>query len=132
MQLPKVELKQANIPMWIFQNTFASTETQRHVKPLRMIDEVCFEMANIKQTRLKMEEKRYSEAGSVTSNTITEIQKEHIRACILKAIENGAYYPGLEERACQAISYINRFSDAQIKEKLIDNKTGEVYMLVRP
>lgn len=42
--------------MWIFQNTFASTETQRHVKPLRMIDEVCFEMANIKQTRLKMEE----------------------------------------------------------------------------
>lgn len=38
--------------MWIFQNTFASTETQRHVKPLRMIDEVCFEMANIKQTRL--------------------------------------------------------------------------------
>ena len=37
--------------MWIFQNTFASTETQRHVKPLRMIDEVCFEMANIKQTR---------------------------------------------------------------------------------
>ena len=132
MQLPKVELKQANIPMWIFQNTFASTETQRHVKPLRMIDEVCFEMANIKQTRLKMEEKRYSEAGSVTSNTITEIQKEHIRAYILKAIENGAYYPGLEERACQAISYINRFSDAQIKEKLIDNKTGEVYMLVRP
>ncbi|AOZ66313.1 hypothetical protein C3P63_03485 [Haemophilus influenzae] len=53
MQLPKVELKQANIPMWIFQNTFASTETQRHVKPLRMIDEVCFEMADIKQTRLK-------------------------------------------------------------------------------
>nr|DAR18350.1 MAG TPA: hypothetical protein [Caudoviricetes sp.] len=32
--------------MWIFQNTFANTETQRHVKPLRMIDEVCFEMAN--------------------------------------------------------------------------------------
>lgn len=29
-----------------FQNTFASTETQRHVKPLRMIDEVCFEMAD--------------------------------------------------------------------------------------
>ena len=41
--------------MWIFQNTFASTETQRHVKPLRMIDEVCFEMADIKQMRLKME-----------------------------------------------------------------------------
>ena len=38
--------------MWIFQNTFASTETQRHVKPLRMLDEVCFEMVTIKQTRL--------------------------------------------------------------------------------
>ena len=34
------------------QNTFASTETQRRVKPLRMIDEVCFEMVTIKQTRL--------------------------------------------------------------------------------
>ena len=44
-----------------------------------------------------MEEKRYSEAGSVASNTITEIQKEHIRASILKAIENGAYHPGLED-----------------------------------
>lgn len=86
----------------------------------------------IKQMRLEMEEKRYSEAGSVVSNTITEIQKEHIRTSILKAIENGAYHPGLEEQACQAISYINRFSDAQIEEKLIDNKTGEVYMLVRP
>ena len=32
------------------QNTFASTETQRHVKPLRMIDEVCFEMANKRGT----------------------------------------------------------------------------------
>lgn len=82
--------------------------------------------------RLEMEKNLYSEAGSVTSNTITEIQKEHIRTSILKTIENGAYYPGLEERACQAISYINRFSDAQIEEKLIDNKTGEVYMLVRP
>lgn len=79
-----------------------------------------------------MEEKRYSEAGSVVSNTITEIEKEYIRTSILKAIENGAYYPGLEERACQAISYINRFSDTQIEEKLIDNKTGEVYILVRP
>lgn len=79
-----------------------------------------------------MEEKCYSEASSVTSNTITEIQKEHIRTSILKAIENGNYYHGLDELACQAISYINRFSDAQIKEKLIDNKTGEAYMLVRP
>lgn len=55
MQLPKVELKQANIPMWIFQSTFASTETQRHVKPLRMIDEVCFEMADKRATMEKLE-----------------------------------------------------------------------------
>ena len=34
-----------------FQNTFASTETQQHVKPLRMIDEVCFEMANKRGTQ---------------------------------------------------------------------------------
>lgn len=37
--------------MWIFQNTFASTETQRQVKPLRMIDEVCFEMADKRGTQ---------------------------------------------------------------------------------
>ncbi|BBF05616.1 TPA: hypothetical protein ACPP6Z_000258 [Haemophilus influenzae] len=30
---------------------FASTETQRHVKPLRMIDEVCFEMADKRGTQ---------------------------------------------------------------------------------
>lgn len=49
-----------------FQNTFASTETQRHVKPLRMIDEVCFEMADIKQTRLKMEEKKEKKEKSLS------------------------------------------------------------------
>lgn len=74
-----------------------------------------------------MEEKRYSEAGSVASNTITEIQKEHIRASILKAIENGAYHPGLEERACQAISYINRFSDSKSITELVDSETGEIF-----
>lgn len=41
--------------MWIFQSTFASTETQRHVKPLRMIDEVCFEMADKRATMEKLE-----------------------------------------------------------------------------
>ena len=33
------------------QSTFASTETQRQVKPLRMIDEVCFEMADKRETQ---------------------------------------------------------------------------------
>lgn len=77
--------------------------------------------------RLEMEEKRYSEAGSVVSNTITEIEKEHIRTSILKAIENGVYYPGLEERACQAISYINRFSDSKSITELVDSETGEIF-----
>ena len=77
--------------------------------------------------RLEMEEKRYSEAGSIVSNTITEIQKEYIRTSILKAIENGAYYPGLEERACQAISYINRFSDSKSITELVDSETGEIF-----
>ncbi|RFO09391.1 hypothetical protein CH599_09965 [Haemophilus influenzae] len=49
----KASEKRCSCRKWIFQNTFASTETQRHVKPLRMIDKVCFEMADIKQTRLK-------------------------------------------------------------------------------
>ena len=84
-------------------------------------------MADIKQMRLKMEEKRYSEAGSVVGNTITEIQKEHIRTSILKAIENGDYYPGLEELACQAISYINRFSDSKSITELVDSETGEIF-----
>ena len=74
-----------------------------------------------------MEEKRYSEAGSVVSNTITEIEKEHIRTSILKAIENGVYYPGLEERVCQAISYINRFSDSKSITELVDSETGEIF-----
>ena len=59
------------------QNTFASTETQRHVKPLRMIDEVCFEMANIKQTRLKMEEKQ--------ENSLSERDKERIKQAVLES-----------------------------------------------
>ena len=102
MQLPKVELKQANIPMWIFQNTFASTETQRHVKPLRMIDEVCFEMANIKQTRLKMEEKQ--------EKSLSDKDKNLIKQAVLRAVENGCLEPALiADRCCFALDRINRY-----------------------
>lgn len=87
--------------MWIFQNTFASTETQRHVKPLRMIDEVCFEMVTIKQTRLKMEEKK--------ENSLSERDKENIKWAVLRAVENGCLEPELiAQRCCSAIEIINR------------------------
>lgn len=88
--------------MWIFQNTFASTETQRHVKPLRMIDEVCFEMVTIKQTRLKMEEKK--------ENSLSERDKEQIKWAVLKAVENGCLDPTLiADRCCFAFERINRY-----------------------
>ena len=103
MQLPKVELKQVNIPMWIFQNTFASTETQRHVKPLRMIDEVCFEMANIKQTRLKMEEKK--------ENSLSDNDKELIKQAVLEsAAKNTNLAPSeLAESVCSAVMFIDSY-----------------------
>ena len=99
--MPKVELKQANIPMWIFQNTFASTETQRHVKPLRMIDEVCFEMATIKQTRLKMEEKK--------ENSLSDKDKNLIKQAVLEsAAKNTNLTPSeLAESVCSAVMFID-------------------------
>ena len=103
MQLPKVELKQANIPMWIFQNTFASTETQRHVKPLRMIDEVCFEIATIKQTRLKMEEKQESSLSDKDKNLIKQ-------AVLESAAKNTGMLPDeIAESLCRAIYLIDSY-----------------------
>ena len=104
MQLPKVELKQANIPKWIFQNTFACTETQRHVKPLRMIDEVCFEMATIKQTRLKMEEKQES--------SLSERDKERIKQAVLEsAAKNTNLKPNeVATQLCEAFTSIQAYT----------------------
>ena len=103
MQLPKVELKQVNIPMWIFQNTFASTETQRHVKPLRMIDEVCFEMANIKQTRLKMEEKK--------ENSLSDNDKELIKQAVLESDAKNTKVAASElaESVCSVVMFIDSY-----------------------
>ena len=103
MQLPKVELKQANIPMWIFQNTFASTETQRHVKPLRLIDEVCFEMADIKQTRLKMEEKQ--------EKSLSDKDKKLIKQAVLESADkNTNLTPSeLAESVCSAVMFIDSY-----------------------
>ena len=87
------------------QNTFASTETQRNVKPLRMIDEVCFEMVTIKQTRLKMEEKQ--------ENSLSERDKEQIKLAVLEsATKNTSLTPGeLAESLCQAIRFIDSYGN---------------------
>ena len=104
MQLPKVELKQANIPMWIFQNTFASTETQRHVKPLRMIDEVCFEMATIKQMRLKNGRKK-------KENSLSDNDKELIKQAVLESAAKNTNFPPdkLAKSICDAIYLIDSY-----------------------
>ena len=89
--------------MWIFQNTFASTETQRHVKPLRMIDEVCFEMANIKQTRLKMEEKQEKSLSDKDKNLIKQ-------AVLESAAKNTNLTPSeLAESVCSAVMFIDPY-----------------------
>ncbi|ABQ99284.1 hypothetical protein CGSHiGG_00945 [Haemophilus influenzae PittGG] len=104
MQLPKVELKQANIPMWIFQNTFASTETQRHVKPLRMIDEVCFEMADIKQTRFKYGRKTRKKAYLIKIKNLIK------QAVLESAAKNTNLTPSeLAESVCSAVMFIDSY-----------------------
>ncbi|WP_261670756.1 hypothetical protein [Haemophilus sp. HMSC073C03] len=67
-----------------------------------MIDEVCFEMANIKQTRLKMEEKK--------ENSLSERDKDQIKWAILRVVENGGLDPELiAQRCCSALELINRY-----------------------
>ena len=89
-----------------FQNTFASTETQRHVKPLRMIDEVCFEMADIKQTRLKMEEKKEKKEKSLSDK-----DKNLIKQAVLEsAAKNTNLTPSeLAESVCSAVMFIDSY-----------------------
>lgn len=87
-----------------FQNTFANTETQRHVKPLRMIDEVCFEMVTIKQTRLKMEEKQ--------ENSLSERDKERIKQAVLEsAAKNMNLKPNeVATQLCEAFTSIQAYT----------------------
>ncbi|WP_136430323.1 hypothetical protein [Haemophilus influenzae] len=87
--------------MWIFQNTFASTETQRHVKPLRMIDEVCFEMVDIKQTRLKNGRKK-------KEKSLSDKDKNLIKQAVLEsAAKNTSLTPlELAESLCKAFILI--------------------------
>ena len=69
-----------------------------------MIDEVCFEMANIKQMRLKMEEKKES--------SLSERDKDQIKWAVLRAVENGCLEPALiADRCCFAFERINRYGE---------------------
>lgn len=78
-----------------------SAETESTRAETRMQDRVHFEMANIKQTRLKMEEKQ--------ENSLSERDKENIKWAVLRAVENGCLEPELiAQRCCSAIEIINR------------------------
>ena len=60
-------------------------------------------------------------------NSLSERDKESIKWAVLRAVENGHYYDGLEEKLCQAISNINRFSDSKSITELVDSETGEIF-----
>ncbi|MDA5609345.1 hypothetical protein NM952_09370 [Pasteurella multocida subsp. multocida] len=63
---------------------------------------------------------------SSTARTISEFQKKEIQQAILSAIANGCYHDGLEEKACKAVCFINKFNDGKKESKLINKETGEV------
>lgn len=70
----------------------------------QMQDRVCFEMADIKQTRLKMEEKK--------ENSLSERDKDQIKWAVLRAVENGCLEPALiADRCCFAFERINRYGE---------------------
>lgn len=69
----------------------------------QMQDRVCFEMANIKQTRLKMEEKK--------EISLSERDKERIKQAVLESsAKNTSLTPNeLAESLCQAIVFIDAY-----------------------
>ncbi len=70
----------------------------------QMQDRVCFEMADIKQTRLKMKEKK--------ENSLSERDKDQIKWAVLRAVENGCLEPALiADRCCFAFERINRYGE---------------------
>ena len=72
------------------------------MRTCQMQDRVRFEMANIKQTRLKMEEKQ--------EDSLSERDKEQIKWAVLRAVENGCLEPALiADRCCFALERINRY-----------------------
>ena len=69
-----------------------------------MIDEVCFEMADIKQTRLKMEEKQ--------ENSLSERDKERIKQAVLEsAAKNTNLNPNeVATQLCEAFTSIQAYT----------------------
>ena len=66
---------------------------------------------------------------STTPQTVTERQKEQIIQAILQSLANTPYQNGLEEKACNAISYINQFSDSKNKTLLLSHELGGTYII---
>ena len=61
-------------------------------------------MADIKQMRLKMEEKK--------ENSLSERDKENIKWAVLRVVENGCLEPALiADRCCFAFERINRYGE---------------------
>lgn len=75
-----------------------------------------------------MNKKSYIIAESVTSSTVNAVQKQQIIEAILNSIRITPYYDGLELKACNAISAINKYSDAKVKSEIISNETGERFI----
>ncbi|XOC62607.1 hypothetical protein MY519_08615 [Haemophilus influenzae] len=69
-----------------------------------MIDKVCFEMADIKQTRLKN--------GRKKENSLSDKDKNLIKQTVLNSVENGCLEPELlARRCCEALEHINRYGE---------------------
>lgn len=70
----------------------------------QMQDRVCFEMANIKQTRLKMEEKK--------ENSLSEKDKERIKQAVLEsAAKNTNLKPNeVAAQLCEAFTSIQAYT----------------------
>ncbi|MEX4112080.1 hypothetical protein MZA18_06925 [Haemophilus influenzae] len=67
------------------------------------MDEVCFEMVTIKQTRLKMEEKQ--------ENSLSDNDKELIKQAVLESADkNTNLTPSeLAESVCSAVMFIDSY-----------------------
>ena len=69
-----------------------------------MIDKVCFEMADIKQTRLKN--------GRKKEKSLSDKDKNLIKQAVLNSVENGCLEPELlARRCCEALDRINRYGE---------------------
>ncbi|THA09418.1 hypothetical protein [Rodentibacter pneumotropicus] len=67
---------------------------------------------------------------TTTPQTVTERQKEQIIQAILQSIANTPYQSGLEEKACNAVSYVNQFSDSKDKTLLLSAELGKTYSIL--